>query len=161
MTHAAPPEEARYSDVVHHANVNPSVSYVARKTGIGHQVAARLLEMALKRGDLSSGDYSGRRLDLYVEDGTRALTAEIDRLRARVLELEADVSHKDAYAEQLGRELALATAQAERAPLTQVQRIEVCTTATTDFYAGKYSSLQFAVLDHTQRAHGIKQGNQG
>lgn len=52
-------------------------------------------------------------------------------------------------------------AQAQRAPLSEVQRIEVCTTATTDFYAGKYSSIQFAVLDHTQRAHGITQEKQG
>lgn len=110
MTHAAAPQEARYSDVVHHANANPSVSYVARKTGIGYQEAARLLEMALQRGDLASGDYNGRRLELHVEDGTRALAAEIERLQACVLELEADVAHKDAYAEQLGRKLALATA---------------------------------------------------
>lgn len=80
--------ELRYADVVHHANVKSSISYVSRKTGLGFQETARLLELALARGDLADGNYSGRRLDLYIEEREQALTKEVEQLRARVQELE-------------------------------------------------------------------------
>lgn len=90
MTHTSTEQlEPRYADVVHHANVHPSLSYVARKTGLGYQETTRLLELALERGDLASGDYAGRNLDLYVADREKALTQEVEQLRARVQELEA------------------------------------------------------------------------
>lgn len=90
MTHTSTEQlEPRYADVVHHANVHPSLSYVARKTGLGYQETTRLLELALARGDLASGDYAGRNLDLYVADREKALTQEVEQLRARVQELEA------------------------------------------------------------------------
>lgn len=110
MTHTSTEQpEPRYADVVHHANVSPSVSYVARKTGIGYQEAARLLELALQRGDLASGDYQGRRLDLYVTGRENALKQEVEQLRARVQELEASQAQcvplsdeyiRDIYAEE-------------------------------------------------------------
>lgn len=91
MTHTSTEQlEPRYADVVHHANVHPSLSYVARKTGLGYQETTRLLELALERGDLASGDYAGRNLDLYVADREKALTQEVEQLRARVQELEAE-----------------------------------------------------------------------
>lgn len=90
MTHTSTEQlEPRYADVVHHANVHPSLSYVARKTGLCYQETTRLLELALERGDLASGDYAGRNLDLYVADREKALTQEVEQLRARVQELEA------------------------------------------------------------------------
>lgn len=87
MTHTSTEQlEPRYADVVHHANAHPSLSYVARKTGLGYQETTRLLELALARGDLASGDYAGRNLDLYVADREKALTQEVEQLRARVQE---------------------------------------------------------------------------
>lgn len=75
-------QEPRYADVVHHANVNPSLSYVARKTGLTYPEAERLMELALKRGDLVRGDYAGRRLVNHVDDHTKALQARIAELEA-------------------------------------------------------------------------------
>jgi hypothetical protein len=95
MTHTSTEQlEPRYADVVHHANVHPSLSYVARKTGLGYQETTRLLELALARGDLASGDYAGRNLDLYVADREKALTQEVEQLRARVQELEASQAQR-------------------------------------------------------------------
>lgn len=91
MTHTNTEQpEPRYADVVHHANVKPSLSYVARKTGLGFQEATQLLELALKRGDLSSGNYTGRRLDLSVEEREQALAQEVVQLRYHVSHLESE-----------------------------------------------------------------------
>lgn len=83
MTQAPQPEDG-YSEVVHHANVSSSLAYVARKTGFGFQKTERLLELALQRGDLAEGDYSGRKLGRYHDDRARALEAENEQLRAQL-----------------------------------------------------------------------------
>ncbi|MBO9679515.1 MAG: hypothetical protein J7556_14835 [Acidovorax sp.] len=66
--------EDGYDDVVHHANVHASLAYVQRKTGFGYQQTERLLELALQRGDLEGGDYSGRKKERYEDDRVAALS---------------------------------------------------------------------------------------
>ena len=83
MTQAPTPEDG-YSEVVHHANVKSSAAYVQRKTGFGFQKTVRLLEVALQRGDLAEGDYSGRKLQHYQDDRVAALEAENEQLRAQL-----------------------------------------------------------------------------
>lgn len=70
-------ESKRYSDVVHHANVKASIAYVARKTGLGYQETERLLELALQRGDLTEGDYSGRKMEKIADDRLASLEAQL------------------------------------------------------------------------------------
>jgi hypothetical protein len=70
-------ESQRYSDVVHHANVKASLAYVARKTGLGYQETERLLELALQRGDLAEGDYSGRKMEKIADDRLASLEAKL------------------------------------------------------------------------------------
>lgn len=136
MTHTSTEQlEPRYADVVHHANVHPSLSYVARKTGLGYQETTRLLELALERGDLASGDYAGRNLDLYVADREKALTQEVEQLRARVQELEA--------------------AQ-ERVPLSDGRLVEAIESF-TGFISGDVDKF----VAHIEAAHGITQEKQG
>lgn len=107
--------EPRYADVVHHANVHPSLSYVARKTGLGYQETTRLLELALARGDLASGDYAGRNLDLYVADREKALTQEVEQLCARVQELEAERTARMTQNDRMAERIAELEAQVQRA----------------------------------------------
>lgn len=70
-------EAQRYSEVVHHANVKASLAYVARKTGLGYQETERLLELALQRGDLAEGDYSGRKMENTADDRLASLEAQL------------------------------------------------------------------------------------
>ncbi|PWB21366.1 hypothetical protein [Comamonas sp. JNW] len=70
-------EAKRYSEVVHHANVKASLAYVARKTGLGYQETERLLELALQRGDLAEGDYSGRKMENTADDRLASLEAQL------------------------------------------------------------------------------------
>ena len=83
MTQAQQLEDG-YSEAVRHANVCASLAYVQRKTGFGFQKTGRLLELALKRGDLANGDYSGRKLQHYQDERVAALEAEVERLRAQL-----------------------------------------------------------------------------
>ena len=142
MTHTSTEQlEPRYADVVHHANVHPSLSYVARKTGLGYQETTRLLELALARGDLARGDYAGRNLDLYVADREKALTQEVEQLRARVQELEAS--------------------QAQRVPLTRKQINECSRDAQIAFCMDKHPTYEVALTREVERLLGITQEKQG
>ena len=142
MTHTSTEQlEPRYADVVHHANVHPSLSYVARKTGLGYQETTRLLELALARGDLARGDYAGRNLDLYVADREKALTQEVEQLRARVQELEAS--------------------QAQRVPLTRKQINECSRDAQIAFCMDKHPTYEVALTREVERLFGITQEKQG
>lgn len=97
-------QEPCYADVVHHANVKASLSYVARKTGLTYPEAENLLELALKRGDLSRGDYEGRRLVNYVDDKTNALQARIAELEAQLVAEAARTAEQKLRADQMTKQ---------------------------------------------------------
>lgn len=67
-----------YDKAVLYARINPSISYVSRKLGIGFVKTRELLEQAVNARDIP--DYSGRRLDDYEKP-----------LRDRIAELEAEL----------------------------------------------------------------------
>lgn len=80
-------ERDNYSQVVHHANVSASVSYVKRKTGLSYTLVGELMELALKNGDIAKGDYAGRKIEHYQDD-------RVAKLQARISELEAALESK-------------------------------------------------------------------
>lgn len=134
MTQAQQTEDG-YDEVVHHANVNSSLAYVARKTGFGFQKTERLLELALQRGDLAEGDYSGRKLGRYHDDRARALEAENEQLRAQ-----------------------LAAQGQERKPLTAGERKRLISSYFSEPWGQDQADM---MLDQAERHYGITGGSDG
>lgn len=145
-------QEPRYADVVHHANVKASVSYVQRKTGLSFNETSRLLELALQRGDLKYGDYAGRRLENYADDHTKALQARIAELEAWQEDVRSNspLLARLERAEQRVQEL---EAQQERKPLTEGEIAEALLTHCGHIPPGYFVKNARAI----ERAHGIRE----
>lgn len=130
-------DQEHYSQVVHHGNVNASVSYVARKTGLSYQETGRLLELALKNGDLKAGDYAGRRLTDYVDEQMAAKDARIAELEAWQEQVRSNspLLARLERAEQRVKELTEQLAQPIRAQLDHWLKLQKLVTIDPDVLA--------------------------